>query len=703
MLHLVYALLLIVSHSVMCQNTDDEWFDILKYQGSACKKNTCRQNDDTCECYLTVEHRLTMMNEEDKMLLVPFEGRFRPFNNTKNEYDKEEKEFISADGYGSRIVIAINRRFPGPPITAYENQKIFVHMRNLMHTESTTIHFHGMHQKQTPWSDGVAFVTQCPILPGQTYTYVFYAKPFGTSFYHAHIGDQRSAGLYGPLIIIPLSSSNISTPQDNNNENVHTVTIQDWNHFDDPETLYQRSRFGIFDLQKNKAVNATSDISGAKYSGFHCHSGLINGKGRFYSSLNTHNQAPLTKFDVTPHSVYRFRVISAATLYPFRVYIQGHNVIRIVSSDGFEMKPLEVESLIIHPGERIDFLVTTDKVSKNYLLIAETLEKEPKFLNQYHAAEAIIHYTNGPINLNPPKASQNTCTVKNKCKIFNCPFLYYPKSDNRICLTWNDATSIDPNSNIDAVKGKAIERFYNFAFPGENGNFPGSVNGHQFLPPTVAAYAEWDKVEQNCGKCNDTTICECTYYDTIGRGNTNQVYQFVLTNIGVGAGWSHPIHLHGHSFYVMKMGFASYDSTTGQLNSNGGQDQQDIICRDGKNFCSNANWLNTSWANGNYPALNWNNPPQKDTIILPTGGYVIIRFRADNPGVWFFHCHIDIHNTGGMGMMINESPRYHQKVPDNFPRCKSYLVKDATVQRTIQQPSTQRPATQRPNTQSPNK
>jgi hypothetical protein len=69
--------------------------------------------------------------------------------------------------------------------------------------------------------------------------------------------------------------------------------------------------------------------------------------------------------------------------------------------------------------------------------------------------------------------------------------------------------------------------------------------------------------------------------------------------------------------------------------------------------------------------LNWNNPPQKDTIIVPTGGYVVIRFKADNPGLWFFHCHIDLHNTNGMGMMINESPESHMPVPKDFPRNQS--------------------------------
>lgn len=59
-----------------------------------------------------------------------------------------EETFILADGYKSRIVIAVNGRFPGPTITARENQEVIVHVRNLMHTDSTTIHWHGLHQKR---------------------------------------------------------------------------------------------------------------------------------------------------------------------------------------------------------------------------------------------------------------------------------------------------------------------------------------------------------------------------------------------------------------------------------------------------------------------------------------------------------------------------------------------------------------------------
>ena len=54
----------------------------------------------------------------------------------------------------------------------------------------------------TQWSDGVPFVTQCPILPKVNYTwYTFDAIPAGTHWYHSHSEFQRDDGVFGALIV----------------------------------------------------------------------------------------------------------------------------------------------------------------------------------------------------------------------------------------------------------------------------------------------------------------------------------------------------------------------------------------------------------------------------------------------------------------------------------------------------------------------
>ena len=49
---------------------------------------------------------------------------------------------------------------------------------------------------------------------------------------------------------------------------------------------------------------------------------------------------------------------------------------------------------------------------------------------------------------------------------------------------------------------------------------------------------------------------------------------------------------------------------------------------------------------------NFIRPAFKDTVQVPSGGYTIIRFWANNPGVWFMHCHIDSHALGGMALLL---------------------------------------------------
>ena len=53
----------------------------------------------------------------------------------------------------------------------------------------------------------------------------------------------------------------------------------------------------------------------------------------------------------------------------------------------------------------------------------------------------------------------------------------------------------------------------------------------------------------------------------------------------------------------------------------------------------------------------------KDTVIVPAGGYVVVAFPADNPGYWFLHCHIEVHQLEGMGVLIEEYSSVQHKGP----------------------------------------
>jgi iron transport multicopper oxidase len=69
------------------------------------------------------------------------------------------------DGF-SRPVIGINGAWPCPPIVGKVGEVITIHLTNQLGNETTSLHFHGMKQHDTPFMDGPAGVTQCPIAPG---------------------------------------------------------------------------------------------------------------------------------------------------------------------------------------------------------------------------------------------------------------------------------------------------------------------------------------------------------------------------------------------------------------------------------------------------------------------------------------------------------------------------------------------------------
>lgn len=66
--------------------------------------------------------------------------------------------------------------------------------------------------------------------------------------------------------------------------------------------------------------------------------------------------------------------------------------------------------------------------------------------------------------------------------------------------------------------------------------------------------------------------------------------------------------------------------------------------------------------------------PIKDTVTVPDGGYTIIRFLANNPGFWLFHCHIEFHVEVGMALIFKVGDYDQMRpLPKNFPYCSNFV------------------------------
>ncbi|WZZ57820.1 hypothetical protein YC2023_057927 [Brassica napus] len=118
----------------------------------------------------------------------------------------------------------------------------------------------------------------------------------------------------------------------------------------------------------------------------------------------------------------------------------------------------------------------------------------------------------------------------------------------------------------------------------------------------------------------------------------NSTVEIVVQNTGIITTESHPMHLHGFNFYVLGYGFGNY-----------------VPARDAKK-------------------LNLVNPQMHNTVGVPPGGWVALRFIANNPGAWIFHCHMDAHLPYGIIMVfiVENGPTPEtslQPPPSNLPQC----------------------------------
>ena len=97
---------------------------------------------------------------------------------------------------------AYNGQVPGPQIRVREGDRVRVNLTNKL-PESTAIHFHGLELPND--QDGVPFLTQPPVKPGEAYTYEFTVPNAGSHMYHSHhnAAMQVGLGLLGAFIVEP--------------------------------------------------------------------------------------------------------------------------------------------------------------------------------------------------------------------------------------------------------------------------------------------------------------------------------------------------------------------------------------------------------------------------------------------------------------------------------------------------------------------
>jgi CopA family copper-resistance protein len=247
--------------------------------------------------------------------------------------------------------MTLNGGIPGPTLRFTEGDTAVIHVRNAM-TVPTSIHWHGMLVPND--MDGVPFVTFPPIRPGTTFTYRFPIRQHGTFWYHSHTMLQEQRGVYGSLVISPKARERVADRE-------HVVVLSDWTNRDPHEVLRNLRRgTEYYNIEKGtdqsilgaaktgklseyfgrEAMRMPAmDLGDVSYDAF-----LVNGKREEFLTA-------------AAGRTIRLRIIDASASTFFHLSYAG-GPFTIISADGQRVRPLKMtKPLLIGVAETYDVLV----------------------------------------------------------------------------------------------------------------------------------------------------------------------------------------------------------------------------------------------------------------------------------------------------------------------------------------------------------
>ncbi|XP_015584710.1 laccase-4 [Cephus cinctus] len=538
---------------------------------------------------------------------------------------------ISAGGYVRSVTVA-NHMLPGPSIQVCQGDTVRVDVINTFTSDSTTIHWHGIHQVDSPYMDGTPYLTQCPIAPHNSFQYQFVAQPAGTHIWHSHIGFEEADGLYSSLIVRknddPLAKYYDYDLAD------HVMIIWHWYHSSTAAIL-------------TAALHTSDSVSGYSF--------LINGLTADieYTKDNITYTTPRAVFNVVQGQRYRFRVIYNNAVYcPVQVSIDNHTLLMIASESG-TFEPVEVDSFMINGGERFDFVLSANQTPDNYWIRYRGVgDCETSLVTV--SKEAILRY-NGADNIEP--SGTTTYEDANRAGVlFNAVQMSTNNYPNNTVIKVVDLNNTATNpANISGTPDYTFylhflfNTFNSFHSPGP---YP-QINNISFEYPSFPLLTQYEHITDDiyCTEDNDTAkecigdYCTCPYLYPVSK---NSLVEVVLVDLSLNRDQDHPMHLHGYEFYVVAMESVGVNISLDEIKR-----------------LNEAGLLDKKL----YGA------PVKDNIGVPSRGYTIIRFVASNPGYWFFHCHVTNHAEMGMGVVFKVGE--HEEMiqpPKTFPRCGNWKL-----------------------------
>ena len=381
-------------------------------------------------------------------------------------------------------------------------------------------------------------------------------------------------------------------------------------HNPDDENIYPEFVIKLNEWFHQTAYQIVADLADDLYPEYFPDwtSGLINGNGRYDCTLNTCITCD------SYHNLSTFHVNSSQT-YRIRIIGSMSGYTLIFSIDEHNMTVIAADGVNIEPFE---VQTLTVYVAQRYDILV-TMNQPPanywiraNTLNHQDSDDqqilAILHYTDPSV---PVPTNDNTGSNEPTSTRWGSDSLGTNMSTPMI-----DAEDTPLPSEYEEV---VIE------LTCSSTSFHCSINNSQFeIPSFPLGFSVYE----------DKEITSEGLIINIEGGSKGIL--LIINNIG---NMSHPFHLHGHRFWVL-----------------------------GNGMDGDGNFDMSTMSN----QLNFVNPTLRDTQQMDSRTWMVLLFEPDNPGVWFFHCHIEWHMEAGLALAFVESKSRIGPPPSFTPYFTTY-------------------------------
>ncbi|KAK8572176.1 hypothetical protein V6N12_028237 [Hibiscus sabdariffa] len=516
----------------------------------------------------------------------------------------------------SKSMLVVNGRFPGPAIYVHKGDTVFVNVHNYgdygltIHCNLGTLGQMGLRTSLN------ALLNQAAI----SHTKLF-SEEEGTLWWHANSNtDWTRNTVHGAIVVYPPHGSSYPFPTPQGEQ---ILIFGTWFTYDVNKVIREILRTG-------KDV----PISDAY---------IINGQPGDFCACS---KEKTFRWRVDYGKTYLIRLVSALMDEEFFFAIAGHNL-TVVGIDGSYLKPFTTSYVMLATDQTIDVLIEANQSPGHCYMAGRQYYTDNLFFTGYDKtnATAILKYRgryNRPSSLFLPETlpsytdydsatrfRKRLKSLVSKEHPIDVPRnvttrMYITASMDRInhadmdytlLSSLNNISWVNPSTDVLQAYYRHLSGFYTSDFPDE--------------PPY---YFDFVADLRDTG----THPLKGTKVKILEYGEEVEIV-FQSTNL-LNASDEHSMYIHGHKFYILGEGYGNFNSTTDP------------------------------------ETYNLVDPPYLSTASLPVKGWLTIRFKANNPGVWAMHCQEGRHLIWGMSTVLivkngNNPETSIRSPPPNMPSC----------------------------------